>query len=162
MYQGWKPTASIFTVEIVQSQRQSYLRLAVCLQSVRLGAESLETYGHNFFFQLNPCSISPYVTSSLMRGCVCRLQFLLAFDSAVILWSGSRELVTNILLSQFGDFPNLEDQVTVFITPRHWVSFSSPPTSRRTRVEVFEPASTRALKLLIFMAMRKPNPRIIL
>jgi hypothetical protein len=28
-------------------------------------------------------------------------------------------------------------------TPRHWVPFSSPPTTRRAMVEVFEPASTR-------------------
>jgi hypothetical protein len=28
-------------------------------------------------------------------------------------------------------------------TPRHWVTFSSPPKTRRATVEVFEPASTR-------------------
>jgi hypothetical protein len=28
-------------------------------------------------------------------------------------------------------------------TPRHWVPFSSPPTTRRSTVEVFEPAFTR-------------------
>jgi hypothetical protein len=28
-------------------------------------------------------------------------------------------------------------------TPRHWVPFSSPPTTRRTTVGVFEPASIR-------------------
>jgi hypothetical protein len=28
--------------------------------------------------------------------------------------------------------------------PRHWVPFSSPPTTLRTTMEVFEPASTRA------------------
>jgi hypothetical protein len=28
-------------------------------------------------------------------------------------------------------------------TPRHWVSFSSPPTTRSAAVEVFEPTSTR-------------------
>jgi hypothetical protein len=27
-------------------------------------------------------------------------------------------------------------------TPRHWVPFSSPPTTRRATVELFEPAST--------------------
>jgi hypothetical protein len=30
-------------------------------------------------------------------------------------------------------------------TPRHWVPFSSPPTTRRATVEVFDPASTRDL-----------------
>jgi hypothetical protein len=29
-------------------------------------------------------------------------------------------------------------------TPRHWVPFSSPPTTRRATVEVFDPASTRS------------------
>jgi hypothetical protein len=29
-------------------------------------------------------------------------------------------------------------------TPRHWVTFSSPPTTHRAMVEVFEPASTRS------------------
>jgi hypothetical protein len=38
---------------------------------------------------------------------------------------------------------NLEGQVPVFISPRHWVPFSSPPTTRRATVEVFELASTR-------------------
>jgi hypothetical protein len=33
-------------------------------------------------------------------------------------------------------------------TPRHWVPLSSPPTTRRATVEVFEPASTRATLLI--------------
>jgi hypothetical protein len=49
-------------------------------------------------------------------------------------------------------FPSLEDQVPLFISPRnrnrnrnprHWVPFSSPPTTLRVTVEVFDPASTR-------------------
>jgi hypothetical protein len=39
----------------------------------------------NFIFQLNTCGYSPYVTSSLTRGCVCRLQLLLVLARAVIL-----------------------------------------------------------------------------
>jgi hypothetical protein len=58
------------------------LRLAVYRQSVGLGAEPLETHGQNFFFQLNTCGHSPYVTSSLTRGWVCRLQLLLALANA--------------------------------------------------------------------------------
>jgi hypothetical protein len=51
---------------------------------------------------------------------------------------------------QIRDSPNLECQVPVLITPgigwpsftpRHWVTFSSLPTTRRATVEVFEPAS---------------------
>jgi hypothetical protein len=36
-------------------------------------------------------------------------------------------------------------------TPRHWVPFSSPPTSRRATVEVFEPASRGVLNLVSFV-----------
>jgi hypothetical protein len=83
---------------------------------------------------------------------VCRLQLLLVLASAVILRSESRGTRAHILLSQIRDSPNLESQVPVFIsprkrvaqfTPRHWVPFSSPPTTRRSTMEVFEPSSTR-------------------
>jgi hypothetical protein len=99
------------------------------------------------FFQLNTCGYISYVTSSLTRGWVCRLQLLLALPSAVILRSESR-----ILLTQIRDSPTLVRQVPLFIYPAgtgwpsythiHWVSVSSPPTIRRATVEVFEPAST--------------------
>jgi hypothetical protein len=99
-----------------------------------------------FFFQLNTCCHSPYVTSCLTRGWVCRLQLLPAFTSAVILGFESRGTHDHILLSQIRGFPNLEGQVPVFIFPmnrvsqlypRHWVPFSSPPSTRRAAVEVF-------------------------
>jgi hypothetical protein len=70
-------------------------------------------------FKRNPYCHSPYVTSSLTRGWLCRLQILLVFASA----RGTRD---HILLSQIRDSPNLEGQI-----PRNWVPFSSPPTSRR-------------------------------
>jgi hypothetical protein len=54
----------------------------------------------NFIFQLNTCGYSPYVTSSLMRRWVCRLQFLRAPASAAILGSQSRETEDHIILSQ--------------------------------------------------------------
>jgi hypothetical protein len=41
---------------------------------------------------------------SLTRGRVCRLQLLLAIDSAVIFWSESRRIRGHILLSQIWDF----------------------------------------------------------
>jgi hypothetical protein len=65
---------------------------------------------------------------SLTRGRVCRLQLLLALASAVIFGSESRRTRGHILLSQIRDFP-----------------FSSPPTTRRVTVEVFDPASARVL-----------------
>jgi hypothetical protein len=106
----------------------------------------------NFIFQLNPCGCSPYVKSSLTRGWVCRLQSLLVLASAVTLRSESRGIYDHILLSQVRDSCNLEGHIPVFISPRNRVaqlypqapgSFSSPPTSRRATVEVFDPASTR-------------------
>jgi hypothetical protein len=83
------------------------LRLADYRQSVRLGAKPLETHGRNFF-QLNTCSHSPYVTSSLTRGWVCRLQLLLAFASAFILRYESRRLMTIFCCLRFDTSPKLE------------------------------------------------------
>jgi hypothetical protein len=84
------------------------LRLVVYRQSVRLGVKTLETQGQNFLFQLNTCGHSPYVTSSLPRGWVCRLQLLLYLARAFILRFASRRTHDHILLSQIRDSPNLE------------------------------------------------------
>jgi hypothetical protein len=125
------------------------LRLAVYRQSVRLGAKPLETHDQRFFFQLNPCGHTPYVTSSLTTGWVCCLQFLLGLASAVILRSEFRWTHDHILLSQIRDSPNLEGQVPVFISPRNRVAqlylqpLGSLCATRRAVVEVFVPASTR-------------------
>jgi hypothetical protein len=70
------------------------------------------------FFQLTSCGNGPYVTSSLTRGWVCRLQLLLALATAVVLRSKSHRTQDHILLSQIWDSPNLEGQVAVFISPR--------------------------------------------
>jgi hypothetical protein len=74
-----------------------------------------------FYFQLNTCGYSPYVTSSLTRGWVCHLQLLLGLASTVIHGSKSRGTHDHILLSQILDSPNLEDQVPVLISPRNTV-----------------------------------------
>jgi hypothetical protein len=71
----------------------------------------------NFIFQLNTCSYSLYVASSLTRGWVYRLQLLLVLATAAILRSKSRRAHNYILLSQIRDSPNLESQVPVFISP---------------------------------------------
>jgi hypothetical protein len=104
-----------------------------------------------FVFQGNACGYSPYVTFSLTIGWVCRLQLLLVHASAVVLGAESRGTPDHILLPQIRDSPNLEGQVPLFMCPsdrvaqlypRHWVPFSSPPTTHRVTVEVFDPAST--------------------
>jgi hypothetical protein len=87
----------------------------------------------NFSFQLNIYFHSPYITSSLTRGWVYSLQLLLALASAVILRSDSHETLDHILFPQIRDYPNLGNQVPVFISPRNrvaqlyprpWVPFS--------------------------------------
>jgi hypothetical protein len=74
------------------------------------------------FFHLNTCGHTPYVTSSLTRGWVCRLQLLLVLASIFILRSESRGTHDHILLPQIWDFPNLEGQVHVFISPGNRVA----------------------------------------
>jgi hypothetical protein len=62
----------------------------------------------NFIFQLNKCGYSPYVSPSLRRGWICRLQLLLILASAVILRSESCGAHDHILLYQIRNSPNLE------------------------------------------------------
>jgi hypothetical protein len=113
------------------------------------------TTGH-FFLQMNTCGHSPYVTSSLTRRWVWRLQVLLDFASAVILRSESRGTHNHILLSQIRHPPTWKARSPYLYPPetgwpsctpppRHWVPFLSPPTTRRAAVEVFEPSSSRGL-----------------
>jgi hypothetical protein len=102
------------------------LLLAVYRRSVRLGDKSLETHDQ-YFFQLNTCGHSPYVTSSLTGGWVCHLQLLPVLASAVILRSESRGTHDYILLSQIRDSPNLEGQIPVFIFYSNRVARLYPP-----------------------------------
>jgi hypothetical protein len=132
------------------------LRLAVCRQSVRLGPKPFETHDQRFFyFQLNPCCHSPYIASSLTRGCDCNLQLLLGLSSAVQSFSGLSPagLMTIFYRLRFDTPPTWRARSPYFYppgagwpsyTPGHWVPFSLPPTTRRDTVKVFEPASTRA------------------
>jgi hypothetical protein len=101
------------------------LRLAVYRQSVRLGDNPL-SLTTSIFFQLNTCCHSLYVTSSLRRGWVCRLQLLLVLASAVILVSKSRGTHDHMLLFRIRDSPNLEGQVPLFISRRNSVAQLCP------------------------------------
>jgi hypothetical protein len=58
-----------------------------------------------FFLKLNICNYSPYVTSSLTRGRVCRYQLLLVLASRVILRTEVHGTHYLILLSQIRDSP---------------------------------------------------------
>jgi hypothetical protein len=88
---------------------------SVYRQSVHFEDKPHETQDQNFISKLKTCCYSPYVTSFLTRGRVCRLQLLLALACAVILGSESREAHDHILFSHIRDSPNLEGQVHVFI-----------------------------------------------
>jgi hypothetical protein len=74
-----------------------------------------------------------------MRGCVCPLQVLPVLVSAVIPGSESNGTHGHILLYQIRESLNLKDEVPYLYlpgtalasyTPRHWVPFSLPPTTR--------------------------------
>jgi hypothetical protein len=110
---------ALYSAMLVSSddQERVTLRLAVYRQF-----SPLRLTASNFFFQLNTCSYSPYVTVSLARRWVCRLQLLLVLASGAILKSESRRSHDHILLSQIRDYANLEDHVPVFMSPRNRVA----------------------------------------
>jgi hypothetical protein len=129
------------------------LRLAIYRQSVHLDTKPLQTHGQIFFFRLNTCGRSHCVTSSLTRGWAYRIQLLLVLASAFVLRSESRRTHDHILLSQIRYFPNLEDQVFVFIFPRNRVAQPYPQALGSLSVafydsqgygggSLFDPAST--------------------
>jgi hypothetical protein len=72
-----------FCSDKVKVKIRVMLRLAVHLQSVRLGVKPLETHHQTFLFQLNSCGNSPYVTSSLTRRWGFCLMNLLGLSSSV-------------------------------------------------------------------------------
>jgi hypothetical protein len=126
------------------------LRLTLYRQLV-LAKSPLRPTTRIFIFQLNTCGYSSYITSSLTRGWVYRLQLLLYLASAFILRFNPAGLMA-ILLSQIRDAPFWRTKSPYLYppgtwspgyTPRYWVPFSSPPTTRKATVEVFDRVSTR-------------------
>jgi hypothetical protein len=78
-----------------------------------------------FFFQLNTWGHSPYVTSSLKRRWICRLQLLLFLASAFILRSESRRTHDHILLSQIRGSRKLEPRSPYLYPPgTGWPSYT--------------------------------------
>jgi hypothetical protein len=111
----------------IQRERERVtLRLAVYSPWVRLDDKHLETHDQ-YFFQLNTCGHSPYVTFSLTRGWVCRLQFLLVLASAVILRSKSRGTHDHILLFPIQDSPKLGGTGTRIYIPQEQGGPIIPP-----------------------------------
>jgi hypothetical protein len=92
----------------------------------------------------------PYVTSSLTTGWVYRSQVLLGSPAQSFSGPSLAELMTifyclRLETSPFwrARSPYLYSPGTGWLgyTPEHWVPFSSPPTTRRAKVELFEPAT---------------------
>jgi hypothetical protein len=71
-------------IDLVKVKVKCTLLLAVYRQSVRVGARPLETHDQRFFFQLNSCGNSPYVTSYLTRRWGCLSRMCLAFRQVYI------------------------------------------------------------------------------
>jgi hypothetical protein len=99
----WKSSGSASLSKSIRVRVRVTLRLSVYRKSVCLGDKPLLILTtSNFISQLNTCGYSPYVTSSLTRGRVCRLQLLLVLASPVILRSESRRTVSDSRLPQPG------------------------------------------------------------
>jgi hypothetical protein len=79
---------SYFTIAL--SQSQSYF-MTGALPPISSSWRQAHLDSRPVFFQLNTCGHNPYVTSSLTRGWVCRLQLLLVLASADETKQGPRE-----------------------------------------------------------------------
>jgi hypothetical protein len=90
-----------------------------------LATNPLRLTTSNFMFQLKACSYSPYVTSSLTRGWICRLQLLLVLASSVILMSESHETHDQLLLSQIQGSPTWTARSRYLYPPvTGWLGFT--------------------------------------
>jgi hypothetical protein len=113
--QSLSPSTTDFWVELLYDWRFP-------LKHFFLAKSPLRPMTSNFIFQLNTYGYFPYVTYPLSRGWVYRLQLLLVSANAVILRPESRGTYDHIILSEIRDFPNLEDQIPVFISPTNSVA----------------------------------------
>jgi hypothetical protein len=120
---------------------------------VVLAKSPLRLTTSNFTFQSNTCGCSLYITSSLATAWVCRLQNCCRSSPAQSFWGPSPAGLKAIFYClRFETSPTLRARSPYLhppgtgwpgYTPRHCVPFSSPRTTRRATVDVFERASTR-------------------
>jgi hypothetical protein len=89
------------TTDSVQSQSQSYFTTGGLPPISSSWRQAPSDSRPHFFPQLNTCGQSPYITSSLTREWVCRLQLLLALARSFILRSESRRTQDHIFCLRF-------------------------------------------------------------
>jgi hypothetical protein len=111
-----------------------------------LATSPLRLTTSNFIFQLNTYSYSPYVTSSLIHNCCWSSPGQSFSDHSLV------GLITTFYCLQFeipptwwARSPHLYPPGTGWpgYTPRQWVPFSLPPTTRRAMEKVFDSTSIR-------------------
>jgi hypothetical protein len=130
------------------SQSELLYNLRFTANQFVLATSPLRLTTSNFIFQLNTCAYSPYVTSSLTRGW---MSFTIAVGPRQHSYSPvrvPRDSRPHFTVFRFEIPPTWRARSPYLYppgtgwpgyTPRHWVPFSSPPTTRRE----FDPASTR-------------------
>jgi hypothetical protein len=116
---------------------------------VRLGVKHPSGAYNQIFIIVRQLRVCWCGALSVTRERVCLLKFLLGLSSAVILGSESicycLRFETSPTWRARSPYLYPRGKGWPSYTPRHWVPFSSPPTTRGATVEVFEPASTRGL-----------------
>jgi hypothetical protein len=122
-----------------------------------LATSPLRLTTSNFIFQLNICAYNLYVTSSLKEDGSVVYNCYLSSPVQPILGPSPAGLMTTFYCLRFeapptwrARFPYLYPTGTGWpgYTPRHWVPFSSPPTTRRATVQVSDHASTQYINHL--------------
>jgi hypothetical protein len=106
-----------------------------------------------FFFQLNTCFHSTYVKHPLWREdgsvvynfCWSSLaqSFSVATPAGLVTTFYCLKFVTPATWRAVSSYLYPPGTSWPSYTPRHWLPLSSPPTTLRATVEVFDPASTR-------------------
>jgi hypothetical protein len=105
------------------------LRLAIYRQSARPDDRPppRPTTG-NFIFQLNTCDYSPYVTSSLTRGWVCRLQLLLSSPAQSFSGPSPAGLMTTFYCLRYETPPTWRTRSLYLYPPgTGWPGYTSVP-----------------------------------
>jgi hypothetical protein len=129
---------------VSQSQRQSYFKNGGLLP-ISSPWRQVHWDPRSVFFQLNASCYSPYVSSSLTRAWVCRLQLLLAWPAQSFSGSSPVGLMATYYSLRFETpstwwvrSPYLYPPGTGWPSyrPRHWVLFSLPPTTRMATVDM--------------------------